>query len=249
MSAELLGPALAAAAGGALLAGLVRGFSGFGGAMVLVPILAASHGPQVAVPVLVLIDFVLTLPLAWRARRRCAWREVAPVALGHAAALPAGLAVLVLADPALLTRATGGLVLAMAAAMALGLRRTTPPGRGSALGIGLGIGLGAGFLSGSTGVGGPPVVLFWLAGPDAPPRMRANLMVFFALSSVLSLTGLALAGVITAAVATLALVLWPSYALGLLAGGRLFTGADARLYRPLALVVVAGAGLTALVFG
>lgn len=242
MSAELLGPALAAAAGGALLAGLVRGFSGFGGAMVLVPILAASHGPQIAVPVLVLIDFVLTLPLAWRARRRCAWREVAPVALGHAAALPAGLAVLILADPALLTRATGGLVLAMAAAMALGLRRTTPPGRRTALGIGL----GAGFLSGSTGVGGPPVVLFWLAGPDAPPRMRANLMVFFALSSVLSLTGLAVAGVITAAVATLALVLWPSYALGLLAGGRLFSGADARLYRPLALVIVAGAGLTAL---
>jgi hypothetical protein len=242
VSAELLGPALAAAAGGALLAGLVRGFSGFGGAMVLVPILAASHGPQVAVPVLVLIDFVLTLPLAWRARRRCAWREVAPVALGHAAALPAGLAVLVLADPTLLTRATGGLVLAMAAAMALGLRRTTPPRRGTALGIGL----GAGLLSGSTGVGGPPVVLFWLAGPDAPPRMRANLMVFFALSSVLSLTGLAVAGVITAAVAALALLLWPAYALGLLAGGRLFTGADARLYRPLALVIVAGAGLTAL---
>ena len=245
MSLELWTPAFAVAVTGALVAGLVRGFSGFGGAMVLVPILAATYGPKVAVPVLMLTDFVLTLPLAWRARRRCAWREVVPVTLGHAAALPAGIAVLVVADPAALTRATGVLVLVVAAAMALGVRRrTVANGMQTA-----GIGLAAGFLSGATGIGGPPVVLFWLAGPDAASRLRANLIVFFALASVLSIGGLALARVVTPDVLALTLALWPAYGLGLVAGGRVFDGADARLYRPLALAIIATAGLSALVRG
>lgn len=245
MSPDLSSSAFAVAFTGALVAGIVRGFSGFGGAMVLVPILAATYGPRVAVPVLMLTDFVLTLPLAWRARRRCAWREVVPVTLGHVVALPAGIAVLVVADPTLLTRATGVLVLVVAAAMALGLRRRTASTRGATVGIGL----AAGFLSGATGIGGPPVVLFWLAGPDAAARLRANLIVFFALAAVLSIAGLALARVVTPQVLALTLALWPAYGLGLVAGGRVFKGADERLYRPLALTIIAVAGLTALVRG
>ncbi len=243
MTLDLWTPAFAVAVAGALVAGLVRGFSGFGGAMVLVPILAATYGPKVAVPVLMLTDFVLTLPLAWRARRRCAWGDVVPVTLGHLIALPAGIAVLVVADPTLLTRATGVLVLVVAAAMAVGVRRRTPPTPTATVGIGL----VAGFLSGSTGVGGPPVVLFWLAGPDAAARMRANLIVFFALAAVLSIAGLALAEVVTAEVLALTVALWPAYGLGLVCGGRVFTGADVRLYRPIALGIIAVAGLTAVI--
>jgi hypothetical protein len=241
---ETLGSAdLALAAGGAVLAGVVRGFSGFGGAMVLVPILAATYGPQTAVPVMVLTDFVLTLPLAWAARRRCAWREIMPLTGGYALALPGGIAVLLVADPTLLTRATGLMVLALAALMALGLRRRAATTRRAAAGVGL----AAGFLSGSTGIGGPPVVLFWLGGRDAAPQqVRANLIVLFTLVGALSLTLLTASGLNTRTTLTLTAVLMPLYGLGLLTGARGFTGLSERVYRPTALILVAAAGLTAL---
>ncbi len=240
---ETLGSAdLALAAGGAFLAGIVRGFSGFGGAMVLVPILAATHGPQTAVPVLVLTDFVLTLPLAWVARRRCAWREILPLTSGYALALPLGIAVLLVADPTLLTRATGLLVLAMAAAMALGLRREAGASRRAAAGVGL----ASGFLAGSTGVGGPPIVLFWLGGRDTAPQVRANLIVFFTVVGALSLTLLTVSGLNNHETLTLTAVIMPVYGLGLLAGARGFTGLPERVYRPAALALIATAGLTAL---
>jgi hypothetical protein len=234
---------LALAAGGAFLAGCVRGFSGFGGAMVLVPILAAAYSPRIAVPVLVLTDFVLTLPLAWRARRQCVWREIVPLAGGYALALPLGIAVLVVADPTRLTRVTGLLVLTVAAAMALGLRREMRASRRGAAGVGVASGL----LAGSTGVGGPPVVLFWLGGRDPVPQVRANLIVFFTVTGVLSLTLLTASGLANRDTLALTAALMPVYGLGLLTGARGFKGMPERVYRPAALLLIAAAGLTALV--
>jgi uncharacterized membrane protein YfcA len=74
--------------------------------------------------------------------------------------------VLLVADPALLTRAMAILVLAVAFALALGVRRQRAPGLAATVATG---GL-AGLLSGSTGIGGPPVILFWLSGQDAAAR-------------------------------------------------------------------------------
>lgn len=238
MSLDLASPAFAIAAGGAVLAGLVRGFSGFGAAMVLVPILAATYTPTLAVPVLQLTDFVLTCPLAWRARRRCAWRDVLPLWAGHALAVPFGLVVLVLADPAILTRAMGLLVIAVAAAMALGLRRRTTPGR---LGTFF-VGQGAGFLSGATGIGGPPVVLFWLSGQDAVPTVRANILVFFTLAGIVAILAMGVAGLLTREALVLTAALLPPYALGLLVGARAFAGSDERIYRPIALAIIFAVG-------
>ncbi|HEY9215782.1 MAG TPA: sulfite exporter TauE/SafE family protein, partial [Ancylobacter sp.] len=46
----------------ALIAGVTRGFSGFGGALIFIPLVSAAFGPRVAAPSLLVIDTVLTLP-------------------------------------------------------------------------------------------------------------------------------------------------------------------------------------------
>jgi hypothetical protein len=53
------------------LAGLVRGLAGFGGALILVPVLSLFLGPVVAVPVLNIVDGVAMSPLLPGAMRRC----------------------------------------------------------------------------------------------------------------------------------------------------------------------------------
>ena len=74
--------AVLAAALVAALAGLARGFSGFGAALIFIPLGSALLGPRVAAPLLMLVDNVLAAPLipaAWRqASRTCSSAE-APV--------------------------------------------------------------------------------------------------------------------------------------------------------------------------
>jgi len=54
----------------ALTAGLARGFSGFGAALIFMPLASAIAGPQTAAAVLVLIDLVFSVPLIVKAAQR-----------------------------------------------------------------------------------------------------------------------------------------------------------------------------------
>ena len=67
-----------AAAVVAITAGVVRGFSGFGAALIFVPLTASIYTPQIAVASFVLIDFTCIVPYAVRAFPHCRWREVFP---------------------------------------------------------------------------------------------------------------------------------------------------------------------------
>jgi uncharacterized membrane protein YfcA len=226
----------------ALVAGVVRGFSGFGAAMILVPVLAILYGPRVAVPVLLLVDILLTVPMVVTAVRRCAWGEVLPLVAGFAVTFPLGVYLLLVADPRHLTQAMAVVVLAVAAAMALGLRRTTQPSRPATVATGS----AAGLLAGSTGIGGPPVILFWLSGQDAAARTRANIVVFFGFTGIIALAGFGTAGVLTADVLLLTAFLMPTYALGLWLGARAFDHTGDALYRRLALAIITAVGLSTL---
>ena len=75
-------PRFPVAIGIAALAGLVRGFSGFGSALVYMPLISAVYGPTVAAPTLLLIDSICSLPFALHAMPQCNWREVTPVTIG-----------------------------------------------------------------------------------------------------------------------------------------------------------------------
>jgi hypothetical protein len=127
--------------------------------------------------------------------------------------------------------------------MALGYRRRSRPGRAGTAAVGA----AAGLLSGATGIGGPPVVLFWLSGQDGAPRVRANIFVFFAFTGTLSLAGLATAGLVTVEALRLALVLGPAFALGLVLGARVFGRTDDRTYRRAALLIIAAIGVMTVV--
>ena len=47
----------------AFIASLARGFSGFGGALIFVPLASAAVGPQAAAPILLVIDGIAQLAL------------------------------------------------------------------------------------------------------------------------------------------------------------------------------------------
>ncbi|MFC6491921.1 TSUP family transporter [Ancylobacter dichloromethanicus] len=167
-------PALVWAFLTALVAGVTRGFSGFGGALIFVPLVSAAYGPRVAAPSLLVIDTLLTLPFVIPALRACVWRQVAPLAVGAVVAVPAGVWVLGRTDPLVLRWGLALLGLGLLALLASGWRHT---GR-HRLPTTLAVGAVAGFCGGAAQMSGPAVVAYWLGSGQPSALVRANLFGF-----------------------------------------------------------------------
>jgi uncharacterized protein len=227
----------------ALLGGLVRGFTGFGFAMVFVPIATIAVGPRNAAALIWLIDIPFAWPLAAASFARVQWREVLPLLLGAILAAPLGVWLLVNADPALARWAIALLILAAVTAMAVGWRYRGAPG----LPLSFGTGGLAGVASGLAQLGGMPVAIFWLAAQRNDPRQtRANLNGFFAILPIVTGWFYWQNGILTAETAWMALPLCLPYGLGLLIGTKLFGHAPEHIFRRVAYAVIACAAVVAM---
>lgn len=226
----------------ALIAGVTRGFSGFGGALIFVPLVSAAYGPRVAAPTLLVIDTALTLPFLVQAFRACMWRQVAPLAAGAVLTVPVGVAILGWINPLVLRWALAGLSLAMLALLVSGWRHSGRQGVPTTFGVGL----LAGVLGGAAQMSGPPVVAYWLGSGQPSAMVRANLFGFFALATLSSGTAYAVSGMITREVGLLSLTLGPAYAVGLIAGSRAFKGASDDHFRRVAYGIIGLAALASL---
>lgn len=242
MLSDLLSIQFAAVAAAAGLAGLVRGFTGFGPAMVFTPIASAVFGPVVAVPALFVMDAVISLPVLARAVRRCYWSEVLPISIAAAATVPLGIRALVLLDPEVLRWILSAGILVAVAAIGSGWRYR----RRANLGVTLAAGGLSGFGGGFAGLYGPPIILFWLGGQSQAVTVRANLFAYFGLVTVVAGISFWLSGLFTVRVLSLAVLLMPAYGIALWAGAHLFGKAHEGLYRRLALVLCTLAALAGL---
>ncbi len=230
------------AAGAAILAGLVRGFSGFGAAMVFIPLASVIYEPRAAVVLLFLVDATVTAPMLVPAFRRCAWREVAPLAIGATVTVPLGAYILSIARPEILRWVIAGAILAAVAALASGWRLRRAPGVPGTLAIGGTAGLTGGMAS----LSGPPIVLFWLGGQSKAPVIRANIFAFFGLTTLVIGASYWLNGLFSADLLVRALILMPVYGIALWAGATGFRIAPSTLYRRAALSICAVATVLAL---
>ncbi len=231
---------LAALAG--LLAGLARGFSGFGAALIFMPLSAAALGPRLAAPLLLVVDAAMTLPLILPAWRQADRHEVWSVAAGALVGAPLGTALLVHADPQALRWALSGLVLTMLALLASGWRYSGRLGPRAAVSVGV----VSGFCTGAAQMGGPPVVVAWLGGAIPVSRVRANLLLFFAATGVISAISYAVGGLFNFGLVALAVLVAPAYGLGVWIGTRLFGLASERAFRRACFVLIALAAVIGL---
>nr|WP_246514482.1 sulfite exporter TauE/SafE family protein [Neoroseomonas soli] len=225
-----------------VVAGLMRGYSGFGTAVILAPVYSLLWEPRAGVPVMLLMELLVSLQLLPGAIKDADRRVVLPLGGAAAVATPLGAWILLTADGEALRRFIGGFVLAFGVLLMSGWRY-----HGSRpLSLNLAVGTAAGLLKGSTGMSGPPVILYLLAGLEEAKRHRANLILFFASIAVISVVPPFLGGLIDAAVWLRLAVLLPVMAISVPIGVRLFRVIPDRLYRPFAMGVLLVAGGLAL---
>jgi uncharacterized protein len=227
--------ALALLAISAFLAALARGFSGFGSALIFVPLASTAIGPQAAAPLLLMIDGVAAaglIPNAWRHADR---RDAGTMSMGALAGIPLGAWVLIKSDPLLIRWAIvlfGTLLLAL---LMSGWRYRGKPTAATTVIVG-GV---AGLLAGAAQVGGPPVVAYWLSRSIPAATMRANIVLYFAITTVISGFAYLAGGLLTTSVIGLALVTAPIYGLGLYAGSRMFGLASEIIFRRICFALIA----------
>jgi uncharacterized membrane protein YfcA len=109
-----------------------------------------------------------------------------------------------------------------------------------------GVGAMGGLLSGAAQIGGPPIVAFWLGSRLRPDVVRANVVLYFAVSSVFSGIAYVAGGLITQAVLMLALLLGPAYGLGIYLGSRLFGLASETTFRRICYALIGVAATVSL---
>jgi uncharacterized membrane protein YfcA len=226
----------------ALISGTARGFSGFGSALIFMPLASSIAAPRLVAALLLIIDFIGAAPLIPNAWKQADRKATAIMALGALVGVPIGTWFLSRLEPVTTRWIISAFVFALLLLLLSGWRYR---GKDHAA-ISIGIGGLSGFCSGLAQTGGPPIVGYWLGRPIASVIQRANILLFFAASDFFSLVSYALSGLITMDAIRFSIVVGPVYGIGVWFGASLFGRASENLFRSICYALIAAAVLIGL---
>lgn len=218
-----------------LVAGLMRGFSGFGGVMIMAPGLGAIYGPALAVPVCLMLDLIVSIPFAPMASRTAHWRSILVLAGVAALAVPFGATVLLMTDADVLRWTISIAVLVFVTIAAFGWHYEGPPNRIAMIIAGAVSGLS----TGASGMAGPPIVFYFLSVFRDARIVRASLIMYFVLIEIIALAILGVSGAVSWFMLELGVILAPVILLSAWAGAKMFPHVSHDNYRLVALAVIA----------
>ncbi len=216
-------------------AGLVRGFAGFGTALVFMPVAAGIVPPAHAIVVLTITELASWPLMMPRALRHADRREVIVLAAPAILTAPLGVWLLKHAGEDVVRIAVAGFAVLTLAALVTGWRYA---GRVGWPGL-FAVGGSAGVLGGMTGLTGPPMILFYLSGPGRAEQVRANAILFLALLDIGIIANILVQDLATLAAIWLGAILTIPYLAMAAVGQALFRPENERLYRGLAYGIIA----------
>jgi uncharacterized membrane protein YfcA len=227
----------------AFAAGAVRGLTGFGGPLILVPTMSFVYEPASAVATVMLVDLASNFALLRDATKEANWRVVGIITAGAAATLPIGGYLMLHADPRIVRMVVYGTVAALSILLLSGWRYSGTYSRGSLLGAGAVNGI----IVGATSFGAA-LYPFLLGNGDSARTGRATFVLWALFCSVAALAVVFAGDRAGHAEFLRAAFLVPSYLLGTYAGKRFFHRVDDVALKRivlLTLVTVSIAGLVA----
>ncbi|MCF1710879.1 sulfite exporter TauE/SafE family protein [Tabrizicola sp. J26] len=225
-----------------LVAGFVRGYSGFGYSAIVIAASSVVMSPLHFVAVVVILEFVMSLQ-AWKgAGPSVDWKRVLCLLAGAAVGLPAGLWALTAISENAARAVISGYVLAMCVLLLLGLRMRAEV-RGVPANVGAGLISG---LANAPGMGGLPVAAFFAAQPMQANVFRATLIAYFPLLDIYSAPLYWWHGLVTWDTLWASLYALPLTLVGNWLGGRHFFGTDPQEFRRFAILLLAALALLGL---
>ena len=227
---------------GAFLAGLVRGFSGFGTAMIFLPFASSVMSPAWAVTSLVVMEVLSSVPIFRRMAKDAEIGELVRLVVGALVAIPFGVAVLILIDAEVFKYAVSALTLGMLAILLAGVRLKTTVNNSMVYGAG-GIG---GFMAGAVGLPGPPVILLYLARPLGPAAIRATLFTYLVMTDAMIFGVFAVSGILEREPVVTGLFAAVPFAAAMAVGALIFSPEREKVYRYVAYFIVGASAVMGL---
>jgi uncharacterized membrane protein YfcA len=225
-----------------LVAGIVRGFAGFGSAMIIMPVASSVLTPVEAVVFMLTAELIGPLPNAPAAWRDGTPKDVGRLIFGAALALPFGVFALSTMD-----ETQFGWIVSFAV---IGLLMLTVSGwrlKGE-LTKRLTVMTGAvgGFMTGFVGLSGPPVIMLYMASKLPISVIRANFLLYLLALDVMLLPLLWGVGLMSWSIVFLGLLVSIPNLIANIVGARLFDPSAERIFRTVAYLVIAASAILGL---
>lgn len=221
-----------------LLAGLIQGLTGFGAGLVAIPLLCLIMGVKLAVPLCILNGLVINTTLAYAYRHLFDWRRILPLLLGSIPGIVVGTLLFKHADPLVIKKLLGILLLSYSGFNLLFKPRAINPP--------LFFAYAAGFLSGAStatlSAGGPPVIIYATLTDWKKNEIKATLIGFFVLNGYLAAATHAINGAITMDTLLFFAVTTPFVLAGTFIGLRIGKRVNRRLYLQTVYLLLMGLG-------
>ncbi|MCW8348375.1 sulfite exporter TauE/SafE family protein [Vibrio sp. ZSDZ65] len=197
------------------LAGFTQGLTGFGSALVSVPLLSFIVGAQTAVPIAGIFGWLVTLPIVWKMRHSIQRQTGLILFAGSVPASFVG-AKLLATMPSHYILLTMGVVLV--ASSLHSLLSTKPLFKKTSIPVTVGAGFTSGVLGASVGESGPPVIAYTSMQPWTADQTKSTLAFFFMLQMIGANVSFWNEGLITAEVLSLVMSAMPAFIIGLTGG-------------------------------
>ena len=214
--------------------GFLRGFLGFGAALVIVPSLSLVLSPVEAIGILVIIEIPTIMYLVPANFRDANSKTLVPMLCGLLVGVPIGTLILVETEPTLMKLIISIILLLTIGLLASGWRFKRNVGKGLLTVSGT-VG---GLIQGSAGMGGPPLVTALMSLPDNPTTTRANIVMALSTMSSLNLVSLVFLEKITQELLYFGALCAPVYLLINYIGARYFKQHGSTHFRTAALIVL-----------
>ncbi|MCX7382870.1 MAG: sulfite exporter TauE/SafE family protein [Alphaproteobacteria bacterium] len=228
-----------------LAASVLRGFTGFGFAVVAVPLASLVLPPQPVVAAALLMQAAIGARDCFAEAARADWRSVRRLTFGAALGTPLGLLALAALPIAWVRLGLGALVLGATFITWKPVRHRGPPARPWAVFAGFCSGLSNGLAA----MSGPPAIVYFLAAENERARVRSSLMTYFPLASLLALPPAWYGGMLGVQALIIAGGGLPIMVAGGWVGTWLFRRYGQTAYRPTAILSLAATGFAAIARG
>jgi len=225
-----------------LAAAILRGFTGFGFALVAVPLSSLALPPSRSVPIVFLLQLVIGAIDTIRHRRNLD-RRFLTIAAVAVIATPVGVYLLSIAPPGMARITIAIIVLVGTLLMWRPPQFPLQPSHG----LGTLTGIGVGLCNGIAAMPGPPAIAYSLLTHMPADKARSSLMILFFTTALAGVPSTMAFGIADTATLLLAAIALPIIFLGTYLGAELFRRYGTKTYREVALFTLIGTAIAMII--
>ena len=216
------------------VAGVIRGYSGFGFAMVAVTSMSLVIPPARVVPLVLILEVMASISLVPQVWKDIDWYSLRWLLAGSLFATPFGAYLLANVPAEPMRMSISVLVLVAAILLLRGWAWKRMPGSPLILTTGIACGI----LNGAAAIGGPPVILMYLSSPAGVTVSRASIIAYFLGIDTMSLVMASIHGLTTFQTLLLTAICLLPLLLGIAFGSKMFIKVDKQSLRNHVLILL-----------